>query len=119
MVWERVRAINGLFACFESKSVRLQGPFYLSTTIFDYQYVGYTVLFTFRCKSYELGPLIEKILGKSTERRIEIDAEMMKQAFSNSNNLLTAVNLSLQDASDMLQVTLFVWIPLRKAQKKF
>jgi hypothetical protein len=49
--------------------------------------------------------LVEKILGKPAERRLEIDAEMMKQAFSNSKNLLTTVNLSLQDASDMLQVT--------------
>jgi len=51
-----------------------------------------------------LGPLVEKILGKSIERRLEIDAEMMKQAYGNSNNLLTTVNQSLQDASDMLQV---------------
>ena len=58
----------------------------------------------FRCKSYELGALIEKLLGKPLDKRMEVDCDVMKQAYSSSKALLTVAGLSLQDAADMLQV---------------
>ena len=57
-----------------------------------------------RCKSYELGALIEKLLGKPVEKRLEVDCEAMKLAYANSKSLITAAGLSLQDAADTLQV---------------
>ena len=57
-----------------------------------------------RCKSYDLGALIEKLLNKPLEKRIEVDSDAMKQAYGSSKDLLRVVNLSLNDAADMLQV---------------
>ena len=57
-----------------------------------------------RCKSYDLGALVEKLLGKSQENRVEIDAEAMRKAYSSSKNLLEVTSACLQDAADVLQV---------------
>lgn len=57
-----------------------------------------------RCKSYEIGALAEKILGKPVESRIEVGCDDMRKAYESSKALLHVVNLSLQDAADTLQV---------------
>ncbi len=57
-----------------------------------------------RCKSYELGALIEKLLGKSLEDRQEIDPDTMRKSYASSKSLLEATSISLQDAADTLQV---------------
>jgi hypothetical protein len=51
-----------------------------------------------------LGALVEKLLGKPLEGRVEVDCDVMKMAYANSKDLLRVVGLSLQDAADMLQV---------------
>jgi DNA polymerase alpha subunit A len=56
-----------------------------------------------RCKSYDLGPLIEKLLGKSLENRLEVDIDSMRKAYGASKSLLEMTSLSLQDAADTLQ----------------
>jgi hypothetical protein len=53
-----------------------------------------------------LGALVEKLLGKPLEGRVEVDCDVMKMAYANSKDLLRVVGLSLQDAADMLQVKL-------------
>ena len=62
------------------------------------------LLIHFRCKSYELGALIEKLLGKSLDQRHEVDCDVMKQAYSSSKSLISVAGLCLQDTADMLQV---------------
>ena len=57
-----------------------------------------------RCKSYDLGALVEKLLGKSQEKRTEVDPDAMRKAYSSSKALLQVTSLSLQDAADVLQV---------------
>jgi len=56
-----------------------------------------------RCKSYDLPSLAEKLLAKSAEDRLQIDCDVMRSAYSNSNHLLQCANVSLMDASDTLQ----------------
>ncbi len=43
-------------------------------------------------------------MNKPLEKRIEVDSDVMKQAYGSSRDLLRVVNLSLNDAADMLQV---------------
>ena len=57
-----------------------------------------------RCKSYELGPLAEKLLGKSALERPELTCDDMARAYDSSKALLEAANISLSDAADTLQV---------------
>ena len=58
-----------------------------------------------RCKSYDLGALVEKLLpGKPQENRKEVDVEKMRKAYMSSKDLLEVTSLSLQDAADILQV---------------
>ena len=56
-----------------------------------------------RCKSYDLGSLVEKLLGKSLEARTEIGCEEMRKAYESSKALVNVANLSLQDTADCLQ----------------
>ena len=76
----------------------------VSWTLFLDEYILSWLLISNRCKSYELGALIEKLLGKPVDKRFEVDCEAMKQAYANSKSLITAAGLSLQDAADTLQV---------------
>ena len=62
-----------------------------------------------RCKSYDLGALVEKLLGKAQEDRQEVDVDAMRKAYMSSKALLEVTSLSLQDAADVLQVSNF-WI---------
>ena len=57
-----------------------------------------------RCKSYDLANLADKMLSKSAEERLQVDCDVMRNAYSNSNDLLQCANVSLMDASDTLQV---------------
>ena len=57
-----------------------------------------------RCKSYDLGALVEKLLGKPQENRKEVDVDVMRKAYMSSRTLLEVTSLSLQDAEDILQV---------------
>ena len=60
-----------------------------------------------RCKSYDLGALVEKLLGKAQEDRQEVDVDAMRKAYMSSKALLEVTSLSLQDAADVLQVSNF------------
>ena len=57
-----------------------------------------------RCKSYDLGALIEKLLGKPQESRMEVDVEMMRKAYGSSKALIEVTSHCLQDAADTLKV---------------
>ena len=57
-----------------------------------------------RCKSYDLGALIEKLLGKPQENRMEVDVEMMRKAYGSSKALIEVTSHCLQDAADTLKV---------------
>ena len=37
-----------------------------------------------RCKSYDLPSLAEKLLGKSSEDRVQVDPDVMRSAYTNS-----------------------------------
>jgi len=56
-----------------------------------------------RCKSYDLPSLAEKLLGKPSEDRVQVDPDVMRSAYTNSRDLLNCANVSLNDASDTLQ----------------
>lgn len=56
-----------------------------------------------RCKSYDLGPLVEKLLGKNVEGRMDVDSEAMRKAYGTSKDLVDVASMSLQDAADTLQ----------------
>ncbi|TRY76652.1 hypothetical protein TCAL_04076 [Tigriopus californicus] len=56
-----------------------------------------------RSKSYELGVLVDKLLGKDVEDRIEVTCEDMAKAYENSKALLHAAQLSSEDALDTLK----------------
>ena len=56
-----------------------------------------------RCKSYDLGALIEKLLGKQLDKRVELDLEEVRKAYSSSKALLQVTASSLQDTADTLQ----------------
>jgi DNA polymerase alpha subunit A len=57
-----------------------------------------------RCKSYELASLAERLLGKSAEDKVDIGCDEMRKAYESSRALLNVTNISLQEASDTLQV---------------
>ena len=56
-----------------------------------------------RCKSYDLGALIEKLLFKPQENRFEVDVDTMKKAYGSSKSLMQVTNACLQDAIDTLR----------------
>ena len=59
-----------------------------------------------RCKSYDLGPLVERLLGKPAEERQELSSDDVLKAFDvgSSRQLIAVANRSLADAADVLQV---------------
>ena len=56
-----------------------------------------------RCKSYDLGALIEKLLFKPQENRFEVDVDTMKKAYGSSKSLMQVTSACLQDAEDTLR----------------
>ena len=56
-----------------------------------------------RCKSYDLGALIEKLLFKPQENRFEVDVDAMKKAYGSSKSLMQVTSACLQDAEDTLR----------------
>ena len=56
-----------------------------------------------RCKSYDLGSLSEKLLGKAAIKRQVVDDEKMRKAYGSSNDLLKIADIGLSDVSDTLQ----------------
>lgn len=56
-----------------------------------------------RSKSYDLGVLVDKLLGKDVEDRIEVTCEEMGRAYENSKALLHVAQLSSEDALDTLK----------------
>eukprot|EP00095_Tigriopus_kingsejongensis_P006205 snap_masked-scaffold252_size238019-processed-gene-1.18 protein:Tk06205 transcript:snap_masked-scaffold252_size238019-processed-gene-1.18-mRNA-1 annotation:"dna polymerase alpha catalytic subunit" len=56
-----------------------------------------------RSKSYELGVLIEKLLGKPVEDRVDIGCEEMRRAYESSKSLIHVAQLSSEDALDTLK----------------
>ena len=58
-----------------------------------------------RCKSYDLGSLIEKLIGgQKADQRLEITTDEMRKAYASSANLLNVINSCLSDAANTLQV---------------
>merc|ERR1719348_558300 len=58
-----------------------------------------------RCKSYELGALVEKCLkGESDEVRVKLSPDTLRKAYGRSEDLKHAVRLCMGDADQTLQL---------------
>ena len=58
-----------------------------------------------RCKSYELGALVEKCLGdEEDDKRLKLSPEYLRSCYSSSENLKTAVSLCMRDADQTLKL---------------
>merc|ERR1719350_2626660 len=58
-----------------------------------------------RCKSYELGALVEKCLeGESDEVRAKLSPDTLRKAYGRSDDLKLAVRLCMRDADQTLQL---------------
>merc|ERR1719318_1937867 len=58
-----------------------------------------------RCKSYELGALVEKCMkGESDEVRVKLTPDTLRKAYGRSEDLKLAVRLCMRDADQTLQL---------------
>ena len=58
-----------------------------------------------RCKSYELGALVEKCLGEgSDDTRTKLTPDFLRASYLSSENLKTAINLLMRDADQSLRL---------------
>ena len=58
-----------------------------------------------RCKSYELGALVEKCLGEEEdEKRLKLSPEYLRSCYSSSESLKTAVMMCMRDADQTLRL---------------
>ena len=57
-----------------------------------------------RCKSYELGALVEKCLGEEEEKRLKLSPEYLRSCYGSSDGLKTAVSLCMRDAEQTLRL---------------
>ena len=59
-----------------------------------------------RCKSYELGALVEKCLDstKLDEQRAKLTPDLVRSSYTSSDTLVAAVNYCMRDADDALQL---------------